>query len=69
MTLQTNGNGSPQHNVQKQLRDLNNEYRETTSALMGAQVSINRTLKLQEQNYHRRRKEILNAHGQDEDRI
>jgi hypothetical protein len=65
MTELTNGNGSPRHDVRKQLRDLNNEYRETTSALMGAHASINRTLKLNEQNYHRRRKEILNGHDDD----
>jgi hypothetical protein len=60
MTLQTNGHSST--DKQKLLRDLNQEYRETTSALMGAHASINRSLKLNEQNYQRRRKEILNGH-------
>jgi hypothetical protein len=60
MTLQTNG-----HDTQRRLRDLNSDYRETISALMGAHASINRALKLTEENYQRKRAQILNGHKHD----
>jgi hypothetical protein len=49
----------------RQLRDLNNEYRDTMEALNHAEASINRTKRLTEQNYQRKRKAIL-ANGHDE---
>jgi hypothetical protein len=49
--------------VKQQLRALNDEYRETTAAFGHAQVGLNRAVKLAEQNYHRRRKQILTANG------
>jgi hypothetical protein len=49
---------------QKQLRDLNNEHRDTLEALHHAEASIVRARKLNDINYHRRRKAILaNGHG------
>ena len=49
------------------LRDLNNEHRDTLEALNHAQASINRAQKLNEQNYHRKRRAILsNGHDHDE---
>jgi hypothetical protein len=59
---------SAPHEKQKHrlLRDLNSEYRDTQSALSHAAHSVNRALKLNEENYHRKRKAILaNGHGQD----
>jgi hypothetical protein len=51
----------------QQLRDLNNEHRHTQEALNHAQASIIRAQKLNEQNYHRKRKQILsNGHGDDD---
>jgi hypothetical protein len=51
----------------RQLRDLNNEHRDTLEVLNHAQASIIRAQKLNEQNYHRKRKAILaNGHAQDE---
>jgi hypothetical protein len=51
----------------QQLRDLNNEHRDTLEALNHAQASIIRAQKLNEQNYHRKRKAILaNGHDLDE---
>ena len=50
--------------VQRLLRDLNSDYRETISALMGAHASINRALKLTEENYQRKRRQILNGHDE-----
>ena len=51
----------------RQLRDLNNEHRDTLEALNHAQASIIRAQKLNEQNYHRKRKAILaNGHDLDE---
>jgi len=50
----------------RQLRDLNNEHRDTLEALNHAQASIVRAQKLNEQNYHRKRKAILsNGHHDD----
>jgi len=49
----------------RQLRDLNNEHRDTLEALNHAQASIFRAQKLNEQNYHRKRKAIL-ANGHDD---
>ena len=49
----------------RQLRDLNNEHRDTLEALNHAQVSITRAQKLNEQNYHRKRPAIL-ANGHDD---
>ena len=49
------------------LRDLNNEHRDTLEALNHAQVSITRAQKLNEQNYHRKRRAILsNGHDHHE---
>ena len=45
---------------QKQLRDLNQEHRDTLEALNHAEASIVRARKLNDLNYHRRRKAILN---------
>jgi len=51
----------------QQLRDLNNEHRDTLEALNHAQASIVRAQKLNEQNYHRKRRAILsNGHDHDE---
>ena len=51
----------------RQLRDLNNEHSDTLEALNHAQVSITRSQKLNEQNYHRKRRAILsNGHDHDE---
>jgi hypothetical protein len=63
MTTITNG-----HSTQHLLRDLNSDYRETISALMGAHASINRALKLTEENYQRKRRQILNGHAESESR-
>jgi hypothetical protein len=49
----------------RQLRDLNNEHRDTLEALNHAQASIIRAQKLNEQNYHRKRKQIL-SNGHDD---
>ena len=49
----------------RQLRDLNNEHRDTLEALNHAQDSIIRAQKLNEQNYHRKRPAIL-ANGHDD---
>jgi hypothetical protein len=50
---------------QKQLRDLNQEHRDTLEALNHAEASIVRARKLNDLNYHRRRKAIL-ANGHDD---
>jgi hypothetical protein len=50
---------------QKQLRDLNQEHRETQEALNRAENSILHARKLNDLNYHRRRKAIL-ANGHDD---
>jgi hypothetical protein len=51
----------------RQLRDLNNEHRGTLEAPNHAQASIIRAQKLNEQNYHRKRRAILsNGHDHDE---
>jgi hypothetical protein len=51
----------------QQLRALNAEHRDTLEALNHAQASIVRAQKLNEQNYHRKRKAILaNGHDHDE---
>ena len=51
----------------RQLRDLNNEHRETNEAMNHAEASIVRARKLNDINYHRRRKAILaNGHDLDE---
>jgi hypothetical protein len=47
----------------KQLRDLNKEFSETQAAWNHALASVTRAMKLNEQNYHRKRKAILNANG------
>jgi uncharacterized protein YlxW (UPF0749 family) len=52
-----------QHDVRDrgaQLRALNNEYRDTQEALNHAEASLNRAKKLMEENYQRKRKQILN---------
>ena len=50
----------------QQLRALNNEFRETQESLNHAQASITRALRLNDQNYHRKRKQIL-ANGHDQE--
>ena len=50
---------------QKQLRDLNQEHRDTLEALNHAEASIVRARKLNDLNYHRRRKAI-HANGHDD---
>ena len=51
----------------RQLQALNDEHRDTLEALNHAQASIIRAQKLNEQNYHRKRKAILaNGHDLDE---
>ena len=54
--------------VNNQLRALNNEYRDTQSALMQAQHSVSRALKLNEENYHRKRKAIIRGNGHNAER-
>jgi hypothetical protein len=50
----------------RQLRDLNNEHRDTLEALNHAEASIVRARKLNDLNYHKRRKAILaNGNGED----
>jgi hypothetical protein len=49
----------------RQLQALNDEHRDTQEALNHAQASIVRAMKLNEQNYHRKRKAIL-ANGHDD---
>jgi hypothetical protein len=56
MIPNTNGNG---HDTARLLRDLNNEHRDTLEALNHAEASIARARKLNDINYHRRRKAIL----------
>jgi hypothetical protein len=51
----------------QQLRALNAEYRETRTALNQAQASLNRGMKLMEENYQRKRKQILNANGHNDE--
>jgi len=53
--------------VQKQLRALNNEYRDTQEALNHTQASLNRAMKLMEENYQRKRRAIINGNGHDQD--
>jgi hypothetical protein len=53
--------------VHQQLRALNKEYRDTQEALNHTQASLNRAMKLMEENYHRKRKQILNGNGHDEE--
>jgi len=66
MTQLTNGHlheSRSDHDVQKQLRDLKAEHRDTMEALNHAEASIARARKLNDLNYHRRRKAILsNGH-------
>ena len=53
--------------VQKQqLRALDKEYRNYQVALNQTQASLTHTVRIAEQNYHRRRKAIL-ANGHDHD--
>jgi hypothetical protein len=56
------------HDTRQQLlRDLNREYRDTQEALNHAQASLNRGMKLMEENYQRKRKAILaNGHNHDD---
>jgi hypothetical protein len=52
--------------VQQQLRALDKEYRDYQVALNQTQASLTHTIRLAEQNYHRRRKAIMsNGHDQD----
>jgi hypothetical protein len=52
---------------QKQLWALNKEHRDTQEALNHAQASLNRAMRLLDDNYRRRRKQIMNGHGHDLD--
>ena len=49
--------------VARKLRELNSEYRDAQVALNQAQASLSRAMKLAEQNYHQRRKQIISANG------
>jgi len=51
--------------VQQQLRALHKEHRETLTALNQAEASVAHARKLNDLNYHRRRKAIL-ANGHDD---
>lgn len=54
--------------VKQQLRALDKEYRDYQVALNQTQASLTHTMRLAEQNYHRKRKAILaNGHDQDEE--
>jgi hypothetical protein len=49
----------------RQLRDLNAEYRDLNETINHAQASVDRAKKLNDINYHRRRKAILsNGHAE-----
>jgi hypothetical protein len=63
MTLQTNGHSLS--SVQQQLRALDKEHRETQVALNQAEASVNHARKLDELNYHRRKRAILAEHAED----
>ena len=53
--------------VKQQLRALDKEYREKLTTLNQAEACIDRTRRLDELSYHRRRKTILaNGHDQDD---
>jgi len=52
----------------RQLRELNAEYQDLNKEINHAQVSVDRAKKLNDINYHRKRKAILaNGHSQDGD--
>ena len=62
MTTTTNGHSSLSSlSVQQELRALDNEHRETQVALNQAEASIIHARKLDELNYHRRRRAIINS--------
>jgi hypothetical protein len=61
MTELNTGTSSSQ--VARKLRELNSEYRDTQVALNQAQASLTRAMKLSEQQYHQRRKQIISANG------
>jgi hypothetical protein len=52
---------------QAQLRALNNEYRDTQEALNHTQASLNRAMKLMEENYQRKRRAIIATANADEE--
>ena len=47
------------HRQKQQLRDLNNEFRDTQAALNQAQASLTRAIRLSEDNYNPKRRAIL----------
>jgi hypothetical protein len=49
------------------LRALNTEYKATAEALNHTQVSLTRAMRLLEDNYQRKRNQILNGNGHDQD--
>jgi len=51
----------------QQLRALNTEYKATAEALNHTQASLTRAMRLLETNYQRKRKQILNGNGHDEE--
>jgi hypothetical protein len=55
--------------VKRLLRDLNNEYRDTQEALNHAQASLTRAMRIAEQNYQRKRQQILNGNGDDRNEL
>jgi hypothetical protein len=61
-TSQTNG-----HDKAQQLRALNREYQPLLSALSQNEASATHANKLAQMEYHRKRREILNAHDQDQE--
>jgi hypothetical protein len=54
-------------NQQKQLWALNKEHRDAQEALNHTQASLNRAMKLMEENYQRKRRAIINGNGHDHD--
>ena len=64
MTLPTNGHD---HDKVSQLRALNREYQPLLSALSQNEASATHANKLAQMEYHRKRREILNAHDQDQE--
>jgi hypothetical protein len=51
--------------LRQQLRDLNAEFNNTQTPMMQAYHSLTRALKINEEEYHRKRKKILNGNGDD----
>ena len=49
----------------RQLSELNAEYRDLNETINHAQASVDRAKKLNDLNYHRRRRAILAEHAED----